>query len=387
MNSSGFGNALDVIAPGAGILSTIPTNNTDVFSATSMASPHVAGLVALILSANKSLSSQQVRDIIERTAQKVGNFNYSITRPNGSWNQEVGYGLIDAQEAVEEAISLLSIIGPNSICVGSDFQGVLEIPTDLTISNIEWIVPNYPTWIRSGQGTKKLNFSFFSQGSANIKVNITLSNGRVILLEKQVFSVPNNSNNPVIEISPNNPTNLYCCNTSGYYNIEHAVLKSGYTNTNDLEWQWDIQYQNPNDYYGFNNSNRTAYISVQKHTFSPLIVSAKVRTINSCGSESSWSNEISRYYGTVSSFNSMENNSSIFGNYSRAYSNENLPLEEYYIQNEETLYINFLDVFKWLELKYSDKNLNDQEIKTIISILNNPKQLILEIYDINANLT
>src|SRR5690606_27914018 len=119
-NTSGFGNALDVIAPGAGILSTIPTNNTDVFSGTSMASPHVAGLVALILSANKSLSSQQVRDIIERTAQKVGNFNYSITRPKGTWNQEVGYGLIGAQEAVEEAISLLSIIGPNSICVGSD---------------------------------------------------------------------------------------------------------------------------------------------------------------------------------------------------------------------------------------------------------------------------
>ena len=43
--------------------------------------------------------------IIEKTARKVGGYTYSTftNRTNGTWNNEMGYGLIDAYAAVLEA--------------------------------------------------------------------------------------------------------------------------------------------------------------------------------------------------------------------------------------------------------------------------------------------
>ncbi|MEM1172281.1 MAG: S8 family serine peptidase [Cyanobacteria bacterium P01_H01_bin.35] len=57
-----------VVAPGEDIYSTLPNNNFGNKSGTSMASPHVAGVAALILSANPSLTSEQVEYIITTTA-------------------------------------------------------------------------------------------------------------------------------------------------------------------------------------------------------------------------------------------------------------------------------------------------------------------------------
>ena len=72
------------------------------FNGTSSATPAVAGIAGLILSINPCLTHQEVEDIIESTAQKVGGYSYSTTigRPNGTWIDEMGYGLADAHAAV-----------------------------------------------------------------------------------------------------------------------------------------------------------------------------------------------------------------------------------------------------------------------------------------------
>jgi serine protease len=114
-SGSGYGLELDVVAPGDGIPVLWPPINSSPEmvsnkSGTSFAAPHVAGLVALILSVNPCLSSKQVRDIIEQTCQKTNGYNYTITpnRPNGTWNEEMGYGLIDAYAAVQMAQQMYS---------------------------------------------------------------------------------------------------------------------------------------------------------------------------------------------------------------------------------------------------------------------------------------
>ncbi len=99
---SSYGNCLDVVAPGKGIR-VITNGNRIIFSdGTSYAAPHVAGVAALILERNPDLTGHQVRDIIEQNTTKVGNLEYEIVedRPNGTWNEEYGYGLIDAYKAL-----------------------------------------------------------------------------------------------------------------------------------------------------------------------------------------------------------------------------------------------------------------------------------------------
>lgn len=105
---SGYGSKLDVVAPGVNILSTLPGNTVGMMSGTSMAAPHVSGLAALILSANPNLTREEVVRLIELTAKKIspGNsyaYYQTQNRYNGTWNQEVGYGLVDAAAAVSYA--------------------------------------------------------------------------------------------------------------------------------------------------------------------------------------------------------------------------------------------------------------------------------------------
>ncbi|MBD2437125.1 S8 family peptidase [Nostoc sp. FACHB-110] len=68
-NRSGSNQLAYVTAPGVSVYSTVPNNQYATYSGTSMATPHVAGVVALMLSANRSLTPAQVRQIITETAE------------------------------------------------------------------------------------------------------------------------------------------------------------------------------------------------------------------------------------------------------------------------------------------------------------------------------
>jgi hypothetical protein len=89
---------IDVVAPGVGILSTVWDDGYASMQGTSMASPHVAGVAALILSCNANLTGSQVADIIRQTARPLRD-NPADPVPNDSY----GYGCVDANAAVQRA--------------------------------------------------------------------------------------------------------------------------------------------------------------------------------------------------------------------------------------------------------------------------------------------
>jgi len=86
----------DIVTPGVNIKSTKPGGGYTSMSGTSMATPVMSGLVALMLSANPGLSPEQVKNIYMQTADKL----------KGYGANDQGAGVADPVEAIEKAIRM-----------------------------------------------------------------------------------------------------------------------------------------------------------------------------------------------------------------------------------------------------------------------------------------
>lgn len=92
-NFSNFGDYKQVMAPGVGILSTYFGSRYEPLDGTSMATPFVAGLAALIKSANPRLTPAEVIDLIRQTGSM-----------SDQYGAEFGYGIIDALKAAQKVL-------------------------------------------------------------------------------------------------------------------------------------------------------------------------------------------------------------------------------------------------------------------------------------------
>ena len=191
--NSAFGSKLDVVAPGKDILSTSLNNGLFIADGTSFAAPHVSGIAALILSVNPCLTREQVTNIIEQTSQKVGGYNYTSNalRPNGTWHNEVGYGLVDAHAAVVMAQQQLVPTNPDLYIADSNSDFGVE-PSNAVIS---WNSPDI--WVRNQQDTNQTHQApLYNPANPNyvfIKVRnkgCNISTGNEVL--KIYAKVPNN---------------------------------------------------------------------------------------------------------------------------------------------------------------------------------------------------
>ena len=97
----------DVLAPGEDVLSSLPGGTYGSFDGTSMATPHVAGVVALMWSANSALIGDIDRTarILRETASPARPGEAASDNPNQCGPKEnlTGAGLVDALAAVQAA--------------------------------------------------------------------------------------------------------------------------------------------------------------------------------------------------------------------------------------------------------------------------------------------
>ena len=130
--------ACTISAPGTHIYSTIIdtdpnyvgtsggdgiANDYGYKTGTSMATPYVSGIAALVFSANPKLSVKEVKEIIEKTANDIvypADDQHNEAGPG--YDLETGYGCIDARAAVEKAFSRLPKNGDVSGFLKVEFQ-------------------------------------------------------------------------------------------------------------------------------------------------------------------------------------------------------------------------------------------------------------------------
>ena len=118
----------DLAAPGTSVRSTSRTSTTSYtsLSGTSMATPHVAGAVALLWSAHPELRNNipATEDVLNSSAVHL---NSTLCSSNGSPNNVFGFGRLDIKAAVDQ-LAVLSVVSRK--VHGS--AGTFDLPLPLT---------------------------------------------------------------------------------------------------------------------------------------------------------------------------------------------------------------------------------------------------------------
>ncbi len=200
---SNYGTGLDIAAPG-----NLIQASSGSFDGTSAAAPIAAGIAALILSKNPTLTATQVRDYLETTCEKVGGYIYNSNvsgQPNGTWSTDLGYGRVNANLALAAVPSppttdagISAITLPVSDCgLGASESVAVEVKNygSASISNIpvEYRIDfnggGFGAWTSGGSYTASLamleegivtfNINAYQEGTYVIEVRTQLSGDAV----------------------------------------------------------------------------------------------------------------------------------------------------------------------------------------------------------------
>jgi thermitase len=141
---SNYGDLVSVAAPGDTILSTMPmalcagdpTGCYEFLSGTSMAGPHVAGIAALVWARDDVSSNEQVRYIIENSADMTGAAGQNLL----SWTQYGRANLAQAMSYPTQSGNLPPQPSFYYVCSGlsCDFNGGGSSDPDGDISGYNW---------------------------------------------------------------------------------------------------------------------------------------------------------------------------------------------------------------------------------------------------------
>jgi subtilisin family serine protease len=107
----------DVAAPGSDIYAPEHASSNEIFitkpladdlytskDGTSMATPHVSGLVAVMLQIQPNLDPQEIKDLLRNNSEVRGEPDMTSVSP--IWDEEYGFGIVDGAQLMSEIVSL-----------------------------------------------------------------------------------------------------------------------------------------------------------------------------------------------------------------------------------------------------------------------------------------
>lgn len=156
---SSYNNNKDISAFGTNVYYALSNNaNQNGYasgSGTSFAAPVITSIVALMKSVNPMLSNEQIFDILTMTAADLTYSGNIVNKQTGAWGSETagrgydiytGYGMVNAERCVEEALQLLSanhtyFVYPNNVSIPTNSNYQLTgkvVPDNLYNNNFTW---------------------------------------------------------------------------------------------------------------------------------------------------------------------------------------------------------------------------------------------------------
>ncbi|PCH98887.1 MAG: hypothetical protein COB85_00965 [Bacteroidetes bacterium] len=227
-SDSQFGPAQEIAAPAVNILSTTPDispsqNHLPFYNfldGTSMASPQVSGVAALMLSVNSCLTNGDIRLILHETVDNVGGYNYNWNADLPGHSQELGYGRLNAFNAVQAAVSF-----PPS--------------ADLLLQNtISPFSRAYTTGGKIEAGQDVDNSQPFGPFIVSSRTYVTMRAGNEIILSDG-FETETNSEFYAFIFDPITCAPLCKTSNSGNSNMDDGYVSID-TETKDIEMEEDI---------------------------------------------------------------------------------------------------------------------------------------------------
>ncbi|MFD7155142.1 S8 family serine peptidase [Kribbella sp. NPDC059898] len=174
---------INLAAPGQAVYSTVPGGGYKILEGTSMASPHVAGVAALLRSVNPKLTPAQVRAELAQQANDLACPPGSASQCTGSTadNSFYGEGLVDAAEAVGAAAAqprgALAVEQPAEQL---GFGGIPAVPLEMKgtggTGEITYTAAGLPPGL-SIDTTKGWIVGVLTPGSGRYKVTVTARDG------------------------------------------------------------------------------------------------------------------------------------------------------------------------------------------------------------------
>ncbi|HEX7997156.1 MAG TPA: S8 family serine peptidase [Pyrinomonadaceae bacterium] len=251
----------DITAPGVSVRSATRTSTTSYgsLSGTSMATPHVAGAVALLMSAQNTLRDQvtNVEGHLDDTAVRVAS---TLCGSTGFPNNTYGFGRLDIKSAVDLAKTTLSPLNQNFQAVGGGGSATVDAPT----ASVPWTATSNASWITnvspaSGTGDATVNFQVAPNTGDRVR------RGTITIARKVVQVVQFGSGAPIAVFRPEEG-NWYVRNLSG-----GSLVVQNWGLSTDKLVPGDYDGDGRTDLAVFRGNEGNWYI-VQSSTGTPLIV-------------------------------------------------------------------------------------------------------------------